>query len=196
MKLTPKLESVVALSMIFWLTALLAAATTFLPAAAAADCRPAGNIGPGLRKLIQAFQTADKTGHAVLAVQDFLVGVTDIEPGAQALLNRRGAVAVTKTGLGQGSVLNIGQSSLSFEGMFAQDQTYFIVPQNLKARFVSKTNSLILYYNDDNRLHLGEAIIGIPVYHSVNHVAITPDKLQFFWGDNTSDDADRCYAPS
>jgi len=183
-----------------WSVALLAIATLLMPLSASAepDCRPASNLGPGLRKLIQEFHGADQAGSAELSVQDFLAGVTKIKPDDQVSLDHRGIVRVARTAMGQGSVRNEGKSELQFDALFAGRQTFFRIPQSLKARYVAQPNSVTLFYDADNALHLGEAIplVGIPVFRTVNHVAITADKLLFFWGDNSSDQPDRCYVPS
>lgn len=168
------------------------------PAAADPDCRPAGDITPGLQKLIHEFQDAERTGSGALSVEDFLVGVTDIAPQDRADLDRRGAVKVAKTGPSEGSVANDGQKQLQFEGIFASRQTFFRVPQHIQSRFHTAPDKLTLYYEASHALQLGEALplIGIPVFLTVNHVVITPNRLYFFWGSNSSDEPDRCYIPS
>jgi hypothetical protein len=165
-------------------------------ASASVDCRPTSNIGPGLKKLIQDFQTADKSGTAQFPVQDFLVGVTAIKQADQAALDHRGAVKASRTAPGQGAVHNTGQAWLEFDALFAGEQTYFKVPQAINSHYLSKPNSVVLFYDSGNALHLGESILGITLYHRVNHVAIFADKLLFFWDDNSSDEPDRCYVPS
>lgn len=181
-----------------WLAIFVAALLVNTPAAADPDCRKAGDIAPGLQKLIREFQSADHNGTAALAVEDFLVGVTKIPPPDRADLDRRGSVKVAKTGPSEGSVNNDGQAQLQFEGIFASRQTFFRVPQHIQSRFHLAADKLTLYYDAAHALQLGEALpfVGIPVFLTVNHVVITPDRLYFFWGSNSGDDPDRCYVPS
>jgi len=184
--------------MLRWLVLALVVALMPLGATAEPECRSADNLGPGLRKLIQDFRGADQAGSAELSVQDFLAGVTKIRPDDQASLDHRGIVRVARTAAGQGSVRNDGKSQFQFDALFAGRQTYFRIPQSLKARYVVKPDSVLLFYDADNALHLGEAIpfVGLPIFRTVNHVAIRADRLLFFWGDNSGDEADRCYVPS
>jgi hypothetical protein len=181
-----------------WFATASCLAVLTLPTAADPDCRSAGNIAPGLQKLIHEFQDAERTGAAALSVEDFLVGVTDIAAQDRADLDRRGAVKVAKTGPSEGSVANDGQKQLQFEGLFAGRQTFFRVPQHIQSRFHTAPDKLTLYYEPSHALQLGEALplIGIPVFLTVNHVVITPNRLFFFWGSNSSDQPDRCYIPS
>ena len=181
-----------------WLAILFAASLVTTPAAADPDCRKAGDIAPGLQKLIREFQSADHSGVAALSVEDFLVGVTQIAPPDRADLDRRGSVKVAKTGPSEGSVNNDGQKQLQFEGIFASRQTFFRVPQHIQSRFHLAADKLTLSYDSEHALQLGEAIpfVGIPVFLTVNHVVVTRDRLYFFWGSNSGDDPDRCYVPS
>ena len=182
------------------LAAALALLVSFAPGSADAEtaCRPAGNISPGLLKLLHEFQAADRTGGTVLPVQDFIVGVSDIAAADQAALAHRGLVTATKTGANEGSVRNDGQALIEFQGIFARRQTFFRVPQHIRAHYRAAANEVTLYYESGGALQLGEALplIGIPVYRTVHHVVISPDKLLFYWGDGSSEEPDRCYVTS
>lgn len=175
--------------------AVLAASLLSLPAHADPDCRPAGPISQGLQKLIKEFHASDKAGHGALSVQDFLVGVSDIPSKDENALDRRGPVKVAGSGIGSGSIDNDGQAPLEFAGIFAGKQTYFRVPEHIRARYVSAGDALMLYYEAGQALQVGEALplVNLPVYRTVNHVRVTGDKLLFFWGDNKGQDPDRCY---
>ncbi len=175
------------------------AASTFFPfhAAADPDCVAAGPISPGLEKLVRDFQTADRAGRDALSVQDFLVGVTNIPASDEAALNRRGPVEAAKTGAGTGSIANNGRIQLEFQGIFARKQTFFKVPPNIKARYVTSADKVTLYYDSAGAIQVGEAVplIDVPFYRTINHVIVSGDKLLFFWGSNTGPEADRCYVP-
>ena len=176
-----------------------AAALLFsVPAHADPECRPAGPISSGLQKLIKEFRTSDKAGRGALSVQDFLVGVSEIPSSDESALDRRGTVKVAGSGTGSGSIANDGLAPLEFAGIFAGRQTYFRVPEHIRARYVSSGDALMLYYEAGQAIQVGEALplLNVPVYRTINHVRVTGDKLLFFWGDNTSADPDRCYVAS
>lgn len=162
---------------------------------ASADCRDAGPISAGLRKLIDEFAQVSP-GHAGKApVEDFLVGVTQIPPGAESALRRRPPADITARAPGEGSVSDIGTSMLQFSGIFARNKTFFRVPQHIEGQYRVTHDKLTLYYKHGGALELGEAIplLGIPVFRHVNHIEITPDRLLFYWGDNAHGAPDRCY---
>jgi hypothetical protein len=182
------------------LLALLALGLFYATARAEADpdCRAAGNIAPGLQKLVDEFHDAGRTGNANLSVRDFLAGVTEIPAADRAALDRRGSVKVASASPDSGSFSSDGQTQLQFEGIFARRQTFFRVPLHIHARYVTKAGGVTLYYDPSAAIELGEAIplVGIPIFRTINHVSITRDRLLFFWDSNASDDADRCYVPS
>ncbi|HEY2013238.1 MAG TPA: hypothetical protein VGH38_07025 [Bryobacteraceae bacterium] len=162
------------------------------------DCRPAGPIGAGLRKLVREFGEArpGQTGSA--AVQDFLIGVSGIPSASQAALVQRGPTHILAKAAGEGDLASDGPQALQFEGVFARTRTFFRVPQQIRAQYRASGRTLTIAYKEGAAIELGEAVplVGVPVYRRINHVVITPDRLLFFWGSNASDEPDRCYVPS
>lgn len=162
------------------------------------DCRPAGPISPGLAKLIGEFSRATPKHNAQAPVEDFLVGVSGISPPARAALARRHPTRILAARAGEGDLANDGAAPLQFDGIFAARQTLFKIPEHVRAHYRADQGKLTLAYAEGAAIELGENVplVQIPVYHRINHVVIMPEKLLFYWDDNSDGEADRCYVPS
>ena len=161
------------------------------------DCRAAGPIGGGLRKLIREFAAATPGQVKAAPVQDFLVGVSGISADAEHALLARGPSRISAKGAAEGDLASDGPQQLQFEGIFAGRQTFFRVPQTIRAQYHVSQGTLTIAYKAGNAIQLGEAVplVKIPVFRSINHVVVAPDRLLFFWGDNADGEPDRCYVP-
>jgi hypothetical protein len=161
-------------------------------------CRPAGPISPGLAKLIGEFSRAIPRHDAQAPVEDFLVGVSEISPAAKAALARRHPTRVVAVRAGEGDLVNEGAAPLQFDGIFAGRQTLFKIPQRVRAHYRATPGRLTLAYAEGAAIELGETVplVGISIYHRINHVVVMPEKLLFYWDNNSDGEADRCYVPS
>jgi hypothetical protein len=167
-------------------------------ASAMPECRPAGPIGFGLKRLIREFAEATPGRLNTAAVEDFLVGVSGIPATSHAALMQRPPVHILPKRAGEGDLASDGSRELQFEGVFAQKRTFFKVPEKIRAHFRASKGTLTLAYEEGGAIQLGEAVplVDIPVYRRINHVVIAPDRLLFFWGSNSDGEPDRCYVPS
>ncbi|HEY4112675.1 MAG TPA: hypothetical protein VGM17_01325 [Rhizomicrobium sp.] len=179
----------------------IGAAAVILSASAALaepECRPAGPISAGLAKLIVEFSRAMPRRDAQAPVEDFLVGVSGISPSAKAALARRHPTQIVAARAGEGDLTNEGAAPLQFDGIFAGRQTLFKIPQRVRAHYRVDAGKLTIAYAYGAAIELGERVplVGIPVYHRINHLVVAPDRLLFYWDSNADGEADRCYVPS
>ena len=174
------------------------AASFVTRALAMPECRPAGPISAGLRKLIREFADAKPGQPSTASVEDFLVGVSGIPSLSQSALVNRGPVRILPSGSGSGDLASDGPQPLQFEGVFAHRRTLFKVPQRIRAGYRTANGALTIAYKEGAAIALGEAVplVDIPVYRRINHVIVSPDRLLFFWDSNSGPEPDRCYVVS
>lgn len=183
-----------------WRIAAVAAVVLFLasPATAEPECRLAGDISPGLSKLIVEFGRAMPHRVGQAPVEDFLAGVTGISASAKAGLEKRQPTRIQAIHPGEGNLIEQGTMPLQFDGTFAGRHTLFKIPQTVRAHYRVARGELTLAYADGAAIELGEDVplVNIPIYHRINHVVVAPQKLLFYWDSNADGEADRCYVAS
>jgi hypothetical protein len=173
--------------------AVFAGAFVSLPAAADANCRRV----PGLSASIQAFLLDAGAVHAagggVIPLKDLLIGITDISHSDMQALKARNSIAWVKENDEGGKFSNAGPQDISFQGVFASTDTYFKIPKTVRGTYLVFSNSVQIIYDPQYRMEVGEKILGMKAFRSINHTVTTANQLTFFFGSNASGDPDRCY---
>jgi hypothetical protein len=172
---------------------IFAGAFVSLPAAADANCRRV----PGLSTPIQAFLLDAGAVHAagggVMPLKDFLIGITDISHSDMQELKARAPIAWVKETDAGGKFSNAGPQDISFQGIFASTETYFRIPRTVRGTYSILSNGVQIVYDPQYRMEVGEKILGMKAFRSINHTVTTANQLTFFFGSNASGDPDRCY---
>ena len=165
-----------------------------MPVRAATDCKPVPGIGPEIAKFLGEVAAAQVAGQGKLPLMDVLFGVTGIDAHDQKALDRRDPVAVTRRDAGGGDYANQGPKTITVEGIFAEQETFFRIPREVRGRYtIGADGGVTLAYDPEATVELGERHLGIRFFATIHHTVITRDGLAFFLDDNTGPDPDRCY---
>lgn len=164
------------------------------PARAATECKPVPGIGPQIAKFLDELTAAQAAGQGKLPLMDILFGVTGIGAEDQKALDRRAPIEVTKSEPDGGDYVNQGPKTITIEGIFAEQETFFRIPPQVQGRYtIGADGRVTLHYDPDYTVELGERHVGLRFFAPIHHTVITRDGLAFFLDQNAGPDPDRCY---
>ncbi len=163
------------------------------PARAEDDCVAVLGIGPEIDRFLDQAVAAQAAGAGVMPITDVLFGVTEISPEDQQDLARRPPVELTRRTANGGDYVSRGPGRITVEGVFAERDTLFRLPELIVGRYRLTEEGATLHYDPAHTVDVGESMLGINFFMSVNHTEISKDKLAFFFEDNDGDEPDRCY---
>ena len=135
------------------------------------------------RNFLDQAVAAQAAGAGVMPITDVLFGVTEISPEDQQDLARRPPVELTRRTANGGDYVSRGPGRITVEGVFAERDTLFRLTEE----------GATLHYDPAHTVDVGESMLGINFFMSVNRTEISKDKLAFFFEDNDGDEPDRCY---
>jgi hypothetical protein len=165
-----------------------------LPARAATDCKPVPGIGPEIAKFLDEVAAAQAAGQGELPLMDVLFGVTGIDAHDRKALDRRDPIEVTRRDAGGGDYANRGPKTITIEGIFAAQETFFRIPPRVQGKYtIGADGGVTLHYDPDYTVELGERHVGLRFFAPIHHTVITRDGLAFFLDQNAGPDPDRCY---
>ena len=165
-----------------------------LPARAATDCKTVAGIGPQIAKFLDEVAVAQAAGQGSLPLRDVLFGVTDITPDGEKALDGRPTVVLSPRDSGGGDFVNQGPEEVTIEGVFAEQETYFRMPPQVKGRYtIDAGGGVTLHYDPAHTVDLGEPHVGMRFFKGTHHTVITRDGVAFFLDKNSGPDPDRCY---
>ena len=157
------------------------------------DCIAVADIGPSIEKFLGEVHAAQATGQGALPFGDVLFGITGIDAHDQQSIANRAAVQVTKRDANGGDYESQGPKRITVEGVFAGRNTIFRVPQLVLGRYALSAGGVTLIYDPAHTFQVGESILGVRFFKTMNHTVITPTKLSYFFDANDGDIPDRCY---
>ena len=164
------------------------------PAAAKSDCVAVAGIGPQIAKFLAKVAAVQAAGQGSLPLMEVLFGVTGIDAHDQKALDRRAPVTVKRRDATGGDYANNGPKTITVEGIFADRQTFFRIPKQVRGRYtLGPDGGVTLVYDPEYTVHLGERVLGIRFFAAIHHTVITRDGLAFFLDENAGPDPDRCY---
>jgi hypothetical protein len=167
---------------------------TFSRAAQASDdCIAVAGIGPSIEKFLSEIDEAQAAGHGTLPFGDVLFGITGIDAHDQEALAKRAQVQVTKRDSSGGDYESRGPKRITVEGVFAGRDTLFRIPKLVLGRYMLSEEGVTLIYDPAHTIQVGESILGVKFFKTMNHTVITRAKLSYFFDSNDGDDPDRCY---
>ena len=197
--MSPRRHRISPFALILALLPLAPLSIASVPAQAATECRPVRGIGREIAKFLDEVAVAQAAGQGSLPLRDALFGVTDINADGEKALDGRAVVELTPHGAGGGDFLNQGPEKVVIEGVFAEQETYFRMPPQVKGRYTIdaqdgvKIGSVTLHYDPEHTVDLGEPHIGMRFFKATHHTVITRDGVAFFLDNNSGPDPDRCY---
>jgi hypothetical protein len=179
------------------LLALLLPAWSGMPARAAlADdgCIPVADIGPSIDRFLGEINAVQAAGQGALPFGDVLFGITGIDAHDQQAIADRPQVQMTRQqGTPGGDYQSRGPKRLTVEGVFAGRDTIFRVPKLVIGRYALSGDGVTLIYDPAHTIQVGESILGVKFFKTVNHTVITRTRLSYFFDTNDGDIPDRCY---
>ena len=162
-------------------------------AQASDDCIAVAGIGPSIGKFLDEVGAAQLAGQGTLPIGDVLFGVTEIDAVDRKALAKRDLVEVTKRDTGGGDYESRGPKRITVEGIFAERDTIFRIPKLVLGRYVLSEEGVTLIYDPAHTIQVGESVLGVKFFRTMNHTVITKAKLSFFFDANDGDIPDRCY---
>ena len=168
-------------------------ATIGAPVAEAASCKQIPGIAAAVDHFIDKVYALQLSGRGTLPVTDALFGFQHIDAQGLRDLDRRQPIEVTRQDTDDGVFVNRGPQPLILTGKFAQSETFFDIPAVIKGSYVSTPDSLVLTYDPDHAVKVGQSFLGMKFSHTINHTVITRHSLAYFFDQNTGDEPDRCY---
>jgi hypothetical protein len=162
-------------------------------AQAEGDCIPVADIGPSIEKFLGEVHAAQAAGAGALPFGDVLFGITGIDAHDQQSIANRGPVEVTKRDANGGDYESRGPKRMTVEGVFAERNTLFRIPKLVLGRYALSDEGVILIYDPAHTIEVGESILGVKFFKTVNHTVITRTQLSYFFDANAGDIPDRCY---
>jgi hypothetical protein len=164
------------------------------PVRAATTCKPVPGIGPQLVKFLGEVASAQAAGRGELPLVDVLFGVTGIGADDQKALDRRVAVDLARRDAAGGDYANLGPEKVTIQGVFAEKETFFRLPAEVRGRYsIGTDGGVTLTYDPRYTVELGERHVGVLFFKGTHHTVITRDGLAFFLDKNAGPDPDRCY---
>ena len=164
------------------------------PARAATECKSVAGIGPEIAKFLDEVAVAQAAGQGQLPLTDVLFGVTGISADDQKKLGRRAPIEVTRRDPNNGDYTNLGPKTITIQGIFAEQETYFRIPKQVQGKYtIGADGGVTLLYDPEYTVELGEPHLGIRFFAPIHHTAITPGGIAFFLDNNAGPDPDRCY---
>ena len=162
-------------------------------AQASDDCIAVADIGPSIDKFLSEVGAAQAAGQGMLPFGDVLFGITEIDAHDREALAKRAQVQVTKRDTGGGDYESRGPKRITVEGLFAERDTLFRIPKLVTGRYALSEQGVTLFYDPAHTIQVGESVLGVKFFKTMNHTVITRTKLSFFFDSNDGDDPDRCY---
>jgi hypothetical protein len=155
-----------------------------MQAQAATDCRPVTGVGPEIAKFLDEVAVA-QAWQGTLPLRDALFGVTDINAEGQKVLDGRALVHPTRRDATGGDYTNQGPERVTIDGVFAEQVTYFRLPQQVQGRYtIGADGGVTLFYDPKHTVELGEPHIGLRFFKATHHTVITRDGIAFFLDKN------------
>ena len=164
-----------------------------IPAQAEEDCVAVPGIATEIDSFLDRAVAAQAAGKGAMPITDVLFGVTEISAEDQQELARRAPVELTRRTATGGDYVSRGPDRITVEGVFAERDTLFRLPELIIGRYRLTGEGATLLYDPAHTVDVGESLLGINFFMSVNRTEITRDRLTFFFEDNVSNEPDRCY---
>lgn len=164
-----------------------------VPAAEAGSCKQIPGITAAVDRFIDKVYALQLSGRGTLPVTDALFGFQHIDAESLHALDARQPIEVMRQDADDGVFVNRGPQPLILTGKFAQSETFFDIPALIKGSYVSTPDSLVLTYDPDHAVRVGQSFLGMKFSHTINHTVITRHSLAYFFDQNTGDQPDRCY---
>lgn len=157
------------------------------------DCIAVGDIEPAIDKLLGEIDAVQAAGEGALPFGDVLFGITGIDAHDRQAIANREPVQVTKRGAATGDYESRGPKRITVEGVFAERDTIFRIPKLVTGRYALSEQGVTLIYDPAHTIEVGESILGVRFFKTVNHTVVTRTKLSYFFDANDGDVPDRCY---
>jgi len=161
--------------------------------AEAESCKQIAGISAAVDRFIDKVHAVELAGRGTLPVTDALFGFQHIDAKSLNALDRRQPIEVTRQEESDGIFVNRGPEPMIITGQFGQKETFFAIPALIKGSYVSTPDSLVLTYDPEHAVEVGQSFLGMKFSHTINHTVITRHSLAYFFDANTSDEPDRCY---
>jgi hypothetical protein len=160
---------------------------------AATECVAVSNARASVDKFLGEVTTAHAAGQGTLPINDVLIGVTHISASHQQDLTAREFVQLTTRDANGGDYVNRGPKRITVEGIVADNDTLFRLPELIMGRYVLGPDSVTLLYDPKHTIEVGMSVLGIHFFKAMNRTIFTQKRLSFFFVGNDSDEPDRCY---
>lgn len=157
------------------------------------DCIAVADIESSIEKFLDEVDSAQAAGQGALPFGDVLFGITEIDANDQQAIGERAPVQMTKRDPNGGDYESRGPKRITVEGVFAKRDTLFRIPKLVLGRYALSDQGVTLIYDPAHTIEVGERVLGIRFFKTVNHTVITRTKLSYFFDSNDGDDPDRCY---
>jgi hypothetical protein len=160
---------------------------------AAEECVAVSNASASVDKFLDEVKAAHSAGQGTLPINDVLIGVTQISTQHQQDLDARERVQLTTRDANGGDYVNRGPQRITVEGVVADSDTLFRLPELIMGRYVLGPDSVTLLYDPKHTIEVGMSVLGIHFFKAMNRTIFTKKKLSFFFAGNDGDEPDRCY---
>ncbi|WP_374653075.1 hypothetical protein [Dongia sp.] len=177
-------------AMAILLTALAWAAA---PARAERDCTAVPGIVGEIDSFLAQAAHAQGAGSGTMPIDAVLFGVTEIGPEDRQELDTRDRVQLQRRTASGGDYANRGPERITVEGIFAERETLFRLPELILGRYRLEPGGATLTYDPDHTVEVGERVLGIPFFMEVGRMSVSREKLAFYFSGNDGDEPDRCY---
>jgi hypothetical protein len=173
--------------------ALLAAIALPGPARAEEDCAAVPGIVGEVDSFLAQARAAQDAGSGTMPVDAVLFGVTEIDGEDRQELDSRERVELKRRTATGGEYSNRGPGRITVEGIFAERETLFRLPELILGRYRLEAGGATLTYDPEHTVEVGERVLGIPFFMEVGRMSVTREELAFFFAGNDGDEPDRCY---
>nr|WP_298682415.1 hypothetical protein [uncultured Dongia sp.] len=157
------------------------------------DCRAVQGVGASIDKFLATTRAAQAAGQGTMPVNDVLFGVTEIDAEDQQALAERALVQLSKRDDTTGAYESRGPETITVEGVFADRDTLFRIPELVLGQYTLSAEGAELVYDPEHPAEVGESALGIHFFKAIHRTVITPDRLAFFFEGNDDGEPDRCY---
>lgn len=163
-------------------------------AAEAGDgCKRVTGMKPSIDKFIDEVYQMQQSGQGTLPVTDALFGFRQISADGLRDLDAREPIRVVPQHDRNGIFLNQGPKPVVINGNFAEASAFFDIPPLVTGSYVSTPDSLVLTYDPQHAVKVGQTFLGMKFSRTINHTVITRRRLSYFFDSNTDGKPDRCY---
>ena len=158
-----------------------------------ANCAGVPGISEPIDILLRRIHQAQAAGEGILAVEDVLIGVTEISPADHRALAARGPIKLTKRDESGGEFVNSGPQPIAIQGVFASTKTFFKIAQTVRGRYLLSNQGVTLFYDFPHIIQLGQKVLGVTVFKILDHSVVSHDLLSLYFQKDPGQEPDRCY---